>query len=118
MIQALTCLLLPFAGGCSAYARDVPAIPALLAHRAYYTGRVITITGRVQDLDQWRSRRGEAEQDFSVCSDGCVRVFMYANSPIRTGQLVTVSGPYYQAYHTKHRAYYNEIEGTQVLPRE
>jgi hypothetical protein len=117
MIPALTCLLLPFVGQCSAYVRDVPPISVVLAHRTYYTGRVIRITGRVQQLDQWRSHSGQGEEAFAVCAHGCIRVFTYAYSPIHNGQLVTVAGLYYQAYHADYRTYYNEIEATQVVPR-
>ncbi len=118
MIPALTCLLLPYMTGCSAYVRDVPAISAVLQNRAHYTDKVISVTGHVRDFDEWRSHRGRDQEFFAVCSGGCIHVFMYAHSPIRNGELVTVSGHYYQAFRTAHNVYRDEIEATQVLPRE
>jgi hypothetical protein len=118
MIPALTCLLVPFFGGCSAYVRDVPAIPAVLRREQYYTGKVMSVTGRVERLHQWRLRNGSDAEVFAVCAGGCIQVFVFAHSPIHNGQLVSVSGRYYQAFHTGEDTYYNEIEGTGVLPRE
>lgn len=118
MIPALTCLLLPFLGECPGFVRDVPKIAYVVRHRAQYSGKLISVTGRVRNLDQWRSQSGDPLQIFRVCEAGCIRVFMYAHSPIRNGELVTVRGPYYQAYHVGPRTYYNEIEGTEVLARE
>lgn len=118
MIPAFTCLLLPLFGGCSAYVRDVPAISAIEQHRAQYTGKAVSVTGRVANLDRWRSRNGTAEEVFSLCDGGCVRVYMAAHSDIRNGQLVTVRGSYYQAYRVRRDTYFNEVEATEVLPRE
>lgn len=119
MISALTCLLLPFLGNCSNFVRDVPTLTALVHHRASYTGRNVEVTGRVRRLDQWTSRVEGSEELFLVC-DGtdCVRVFMHAHSPIADGRLVTVSGQYFEALHVGRHTYYNEIEGSEVLPRE
>lgn len=117
MIQAL-CLLLPFAGQCGAYVEHAPAIAQVVAAPKRYRGEVIVVTGRVRDLDQWRSRNGRDEEVFSVCADACVRVYMERRSPVHNGQLVTVSGPFYDLYRAGRSVYRNEIEATRVLPRE
>lgn len=118
MIQTVLCLMLPFAGNCSDYVREVPKIADVERNRGHYTGRVLSVTGRVRNLDQWVSRSGDDEQVFEVCDGGCIRVYMYAHSPIHNGELVTVRGPYYQTYHAGRNTYHNEIEATEVLPRE
>lgn len=118
MIPAVFCLLLPFAGTCNDYVRNAPKISDVQQNRARYSGRVLSITGRVQKLDQWVSRGGGNEELFEVCSDGCIRVFMDAHSPIHNGEMVTVRGQYYQAFRAGRKTYYNEMESTEVLPRE
>jgi hypothetical protein len=118
MIPALTCLLLPFVGQCSDFVREVPTISAVVQHRAQYSGKNLSITGRVYRLDQWNSPAGEPEQLFELCDHGCVRVYMRGRSAIQNGQLVTVRGAYYAAFRAGRHTYHNEIEGTEVLPRE
>lgn len=118
MIPALTCLLLPIFANCSSYVRNVPPIASVVARKAYYDGKTISVTGRVTRLDQWTSKTTGPSQVFSICQEQCVRVYMRAHSPIRNGELVTVSGEYYRAYRVGRRTYYNEIEGAEVLPRE
>lgn len=117
MIQAL-CLLLPFAGQCGAYVEHSPAIAQLVAAPKRYRGELVVVTGRVKNLDQWRSRTGRNEEVFSLCDGSCVRVYMEQRSPLHDGQLVTVSGDFYDAYHAGRNVYRNEIEATRVLPRE
>jgi hypothetical protein len=118
VIPALTCLLLPFAGQCSNFVREVPRIADVVQHRAHYSGKLLSVTGRVQTLDQWKSRSGLEEELFSLCEDGCIRVYLPAHSPIRNGERVTVRGTYYEALHVGRATFYNELEGTEVLPRE
>lgn len=118
MIPALTCLLLPFAGGCSGYVREVASIASVVRNQARYAGAVLSVTGRVSRFDEWRSRTGLAQEVFFVCENGCIRVYMREHSPIRDGELVTVRGQYYQAFHAGRDTYYNEIEGSEVLPRD
>ena len=118
MIPALTCLLLPFLGDCSSYVRNVPPIVEVVRREAYYNGKILSVTGRVRRLDQWTSGTEGPSEIFSICEGGCIRVYMRARSPIHNGELVTVSGQYYQAYHFGRRTYYNEIEGIELLPRE
>ncbi len=118
MIPALTCLLLPFAGQCPQYVRYAARVSDVAAHRTKYNGENVSVTGRVQRLDQWTSRTGVAEELFAICDDGCIRVYMQTHSPIRNGQLVTVRGTYYETFHAGRKTYYNELESTEVLPRE
>lgn len=118
MIPALTCLLLPIFADCSSYVRNVPPIADVVQRKAYYNGKVLSVTGRVVRLDQWTSKTAGPSQIFSICNGGCIRVYMRAHSPIHNGELVTVSGPYYQSYRVGRSTYYNEIEGARVLPRE
>ncbi|HKU66843.1 MAG TPA: hypothetical protein VJP85_03610 [Candidatus Baltobacteraceae bacterium] len=118
MIPALACLLLPFAGDCTALVRDVPQIAQLVRHREEYTGKEVSVTGRVRGLDQWISSDGLAQQIFFLCEGSCVRVYMPAHSAIREGELVTVQGTYFRAFRTSRAVYYNEVEGTEVLPRD
>lgn len=118
MIAALTCLLLPFLADCSSYVRNVPQISDVVQRKAYYNGKIIRITGRVSRLDQWKAPMEGDSELFSICDGACIRVYMRAHSPIRNGELVTVSGEYYRAYRFGRRTYYNEVEGTGVLARE
>ncbi|HEY9181052.1 MAG TPA: hypothetical protein VIO32_10060 [Candidatus Baltobacteraceae bacterium] len=118
MTPALLCLLIPLAGDCSDYVRDVPAITSIVRNQARYNGRQVSVTGRVSKLDQWTSRGGYVQETFSLCDGGCVRVYMETHSAIHDGQLVTVRGQYYQAYAAGAKTFYNEIEGSEVLLRE
>jgi hypothetical protein len=118
MIPGFICLLIPFAPGCDAYVRETPAISRLLEHRAYYSGKNVAVTGRVENIDRWKSHAGDAEELFLVCDGRCIRVYMEAHSQIRDGELVTVQGAYYKAYRVGRKTYFDEIEGTEVLPRE
>ena len=118
MTPALLCLLIPIAGGCSDYVRDVPAITSIVQNQARYNGRRVSVTGRVSKLDRWTSHGGYAEETFSLCDGSCVRVYMETHSSIHNGQLVTVRGQYYQAYAAGAKTFHNEIEGSEVLLRE
>jgi hypothetical protein len=119
MMNAFFCLLLP-ALGCPQYADYTPSVAALERNRPRYDSRVISLTGRVQRLDQWHARSGAYDYEvFYVCEDTlCVRVFMEAHSPIADGRLVRVRGPYYRAYRSGARVYHDEIEATEVTPLE
>lgn len=118
MIPQVVCLLLPIAGECPVLVRNVPKISAVMQRKAYYTGKTISVTGRVRSLDQWTlANHGQAEL-FAVCDGPCVQVFMRMRSPIHDGMLVTVSGQYYETYHAGRRAFHNEIEADHVVPRE
>jgi hypothetical protein len=113
------CLLFPIMSGCSAYTQYVPAIPAVIHRRSFYTGKTIVVTGQVERLDQWRARGGFEQETFYVCDGPCIHVYMEARSPIHDGQRVAVRGTYYQAYHSAgHKTYYNEIEATDVTLRD
>lgn len=118
MMPALLCFLVPIASGCDSFVRDVPSISAIVRDEARYSGRTVSVTGRVSKLDQWRSRSGYDQEAFFVCEDGCVHVYMEERSPVHDGQLVTVTGEYFQSYRVGQHAFYNEIEGTEVSPRE
>lgn len=118
MIPALLCFLVPIAGGCGDYVRDVPSASAIVANPAYYNGHTVSISGRVSKLDQWTSRTGYDQETFLVCDGECVHVYMSRHSPVHDGERVTVRGQYFQAYHVGRRTFHNEIEGTEVLPRE
>lgn len=118
MIPALACVILPLLGGCSDFVRDTPGIAQVVQQRSKYRGKSISVTGRVQKLDQWTSKLGRPEEIFSVCQDSCIRVYILAHSPIHNGQLVTVRGTYYDVYRAGRETFHNEIEGTEVLPRE
>lgn len=118
MIHALTCLLFPFAADCPAFAREAPRIAQLVRQKPFYSGKAIVVTGRVGHLDQWTSAVYGDEQLFWLCDQGCIRVYMRARSPIHNGDLVTVSGRYYAAFHQYRHTYYNEIEADELRPRE
>lgn len=118
MIPALTCLLFPLGAQCGDFVRDAPSIANVAAHSAQYSGKILDVTGRVQHLDQWRSPRGFSRQLFQLCDGSCVRVYVPAHSAIHNGELVTVRGTYYQTFHAARSTYHNELEGTEVLPRE
>lgn len=118
MIPALTCLLLPFLGDCASYVRNVPPIALVVQRKAYYNGKIVRVTGQVRKLDQWTSASDGPSELFSICDGGCIRVYMRGRSPIHNGELVTVSGQYYRSLRVGRHAYYNEIEGMELLPRE
>lgn len=118
MTPALLCFLIPVAGGCGDFVRDVPPVSQLVQNQSAYNGHVLSVTGRVSKLQQWKSRTGHIQEIFFVCDGGCVHVYMPAHSPIHEGQLVTVRGQYYKTYHVGRSTFYNEIEGTEVLPRQ
>lgn len=118
MIQALTCLLFPFAADCPAFVRDAPRIADLVQRKAFYSGKAITVTGRVSRLDRWTSPIDGDQEFFWLCDHGCIRVYMRTRSPIHNGNLVTVSGQYFSAFRQYRHTYYNELEGGELLPRE
>jgi len=119
MIPALACVALPLLNGCTDYVRDAPKIANVVAHQSAYDGKTVSVTGRVNHLDQWQSKTGLLEELFTVCDgDTCIRIYMRARSAIHDGQLVTVRGTYYRTYRFGHSIFHNEIEATEVLPRE
>ena len=118
MIPALACVILPILSGCSDFVRDAPSVSEVVQHRSTYAGKSVSVTGRVRKLDQWDSKLGRPEEIFSVCDGGCIHVYMLEHSPIHDGQLVTIRGTYRDVYRVGRETFYNEIEGTEVLPRE
>ena len=119
MIPALACIALPLLSGCPDYVRDAPKLPSLVAHQAAYNGKTVSVTGRVKRLDEWASKTGLPEELFTICEGStCIRVYMRTHSAIHDGELVTVRGTYYQTYRFGRYTFHNEIEGTEVLPRE
>jgi hypothetical protein len=118
MIPALTCLLLPFTAPCTQYVRDVPRIADIVQHRSAYTGQTMSVTGRVRRLAQRHTKSGFAYELFFLCDSGCIHVYVKGRSPIHDEQLVTVRGTYYETLRQARRTYFNEVEATEVLPRE
>lgn len=120
MIGSLFCLLLPALGGCSSFVDYVPSPAQIVRHQAFYDGKNVFVTGRVKQLNQWRSRAGTyLFQAFFVCGGSdCVHVVLESPSPIRTGELVAVRGPYYRRYRSRASVAHNEIEATEVLAGE
>lgn len=109
MIPAIACLLVPFLSGCPEYVEAVPSISALEQRPAQYSGAAVRVTGEVQRLEQL---------GFVLCRGGCVRVFMQARTPLRSGERVTVRGVYFREHTVGKKTYYNEIEATEIVPRE
>jgi hypothetical protein len=98
----------------------VAPVSHIIRNGAFYTGKTVSVTGRVKSLNQWRSRFGKFfYQTFFICQDGdCIHVFLESPSPLRPNALVSVRGPYYRAYRSAKTVSHNEIEATEVLARE
>ena len=118
MIPALACFLLPLTGPCTQYVREIPRIADVAAHRAQYEGTSMSVTGRVRGLEQRRSKKGLLYEVFSLCDSACIHVYIPAQPPIHNRQLVTVRGTYYETFRLQRWTYFNEVEATEVLPRE
>ena len=120
MTMPLLCLLLPSLDKCGAFADYVAPVSAIVRNRSYYNGKSLAVTGRVEKLNQWRSRAGKyLYQTFFVCQKGdCIHVFLESPHPLHNDAAVIVRGPYYSQYHTGRIRTHNEIEATEVLPAE
>jgi hypothetical protein len=120
MIGSLLCLLVPVLGGCTEYSEYVPAIAQVERNEQFYSGKRIDVIGRVEGLNQWSSRTGESVyQAFFVCNGPqCIHVLIESRMPVRGGELVAVRGRYFHEYRTARSVVHNEIEASEVLPRE
>lgn len=119
MIATLLCIIVPLLPSCSAYVQYAPPIDAIVADKTAYDRKTVLVTGSVRGLDRWKSRRGPYRYvRFDLCESACVRIFMEGDSIIHDGERVTVRGPYYRNYTTSDSAYPNEIEATEIIPRE
>lgn len=117
MTSSIFCLLIPLLGGCNAYVDNVPEVGALLAQRARYNGRTVTVLGRVEHLSQRRARSSDyAYETFYVCVKAqCVRVFRPEHSTIQNDDRVRVRGEFFEAFHSGRWVYRNEIEATEIV---
>ena len=120
MIAQVFCMLLPALHGCTAYVDYQASASQIVRNQPFYSGKTVSVTGRIKKLTQWRSRTGKYfYQAFFICQDAdCVHVFLESPSPLRTNALVSVRGPYYRIFRSAKTVSHNEIEATEVLAQE
>ena len=75
-----------------------------------FNGQSVTVRGVVANFHETPSQRGSAFATFSVCSNGCVRVYAPGNPKIANGQSVTVSGTFSSVDRINGYVYYNQID--------
>lgn len=119
MIHAIACLLFPLLGGCRPYI-DYSASPSAIARApAYYAGRPVIVTGKVDRLQQLRGASfGTLAETFFLCDERCVQVFMREHTPMFQGERVSVRGTFSVRQHVGKMQLRNNIEASEIFPRQ
>lgn len=93
------------------FAQVLVTAAALLAHASSYDGKMVTLSGTVQNLHHKISQKGNAYTTFSLCDlSRCVRVFEFGSPAIADGQTRTVTGTFAVSRQVGATTYHNEID--------
>jgi hypothetical protein len=103
----------------SALAGNMLAIPELIAHAEEYDRQMVTVVGRVSDLQIATNREGQLVYGFLLKDpDGVLKVIALGKSEVREGDQVIVEGIFSRHRQVGRTLIYNEIKATVVRPME
>jgi len=112
MQRFATCFALVLAAGILPYTAlsATASIAQILNSPSTFDGSHVSVTGKVEDLEQKTSRKGNAYVTFSLCSSRCIHVFAFGSPSISDGQTVNVRGMFSAVKHVGAYTFTDEIE--------
>jgi hypothetical protein len=118
--SGLVLLFLPlFALPVAASAETLMAIPDLVAHAEAYDRQMVTVAGRVSDLQLATNRDGQPAYGFLLKeSDKTLKVIGLGRPEVRDGDPVIVEGVFSRHRQVGRNIIYNEIKATVVRPMD
>jgi cytochrome c-type biogenesis protein CcmE len=94
-------------------------IPELIAHAEEYDRQMVTVAGRVSDLQIATNRDGQLAYGFLLKdAAGTLKVIALGKSEVRDGDSVIVEGIFSRHRQVGRVTIYNEIKATVVRPME
>jgi hypothetical protein len=103
----------------SVSANNMMGIPELIAHAEEYDRQIVTVAGRVSDLQIATNRDGQIAYGFLLKdAEGTVKVIALGKSEVRDGDQVIVEGIFSRHRQVGRTLIYNEIKATVVHPME
>jgi cytochrome c-type biogenesis protein CcmE len=95
------------------------AIPELLTHAEQYDRQMVTVTGRVSDLQMATNREGQLAYGFLLKdANSTLKVVVLGKAEIRDGDQVIVEGVFSRLRQVGRSIIYNEIKATVVRPMD
>ena len=103
----------------SVLAGDITAIPELIAHAEEYDRQMVTVAGRVSDLQLATNRDGQLAYGFLLKdTNGILKVIALGKSEVQDGDQVIVEGIFSRHRQVGRTLIYNEIKATVVRPMD
>ncbi len=103
----------------AALSADMMAIPELLTHAEQYDRQMVTVTGRVSDLQMATNREGQLAYGFLLKdANSTLKVVVLGKAEIRDGDQVIVEGVFSRLRQVGRSIIYNEIKATVVRPMD
>ena len=103
----------------SVLAGDITAIPELIAHAEEYDRQMVTVAGRVSDLQIATNRDGQLAYGFLLKdTNGSLKVIALGKSEVQDGDQVIVEGIFSRHRQVGRTLIYNEIKATVVRPMD
>ncbi|MCB9089445.1 MAG: hypothetical protein H6628_14165 [Calditrichae bacterium] len=85
----------------------------LIEHRQTYDGKIVTVRGEINNLQEKTTRRGNKFFTFKLVEKAdVVSVFAFGEAEVANGQYVEVNGKFH-AVNFVDREYYNQIDATE-----
>jgi len=103
----------------SVLAGNMVPIPDLIAHADEYDRQMVTVAGRVSDLQIATNRDGQIAYGFLLKdTNGILKVIALGKSEVRDGDQVIVEGIFSRHRQVGRTLIYNEIKATVVRPMD
>lgn len=103
----------------SALTGNMVPIPELIAHADEYDRQIVTVVGRVSDLQIATNRDGQIAYGFLLKdTNGILKVIALGKSEVREGDQVIVEGIFSRHRQVGRTLIYNEIKATVVRPMD
>jgi len=119
MIHAIACLLFPLLGGCQPYIDYTASPSAVLRDEAYFVGRPVIVTGKVDRLQQLSGASfGTPAEMFSLCDRRCIQIFMREHTPMFQGERVSVRGIFAIGQRVGKLRLRDDIVASEIFPRQ
>jgi cytochrome c-type biogenesis protein CcmE len=117
VILLLVAATIPFPA--QLFAGNMMAVPELIAHAEEYDGQMVTVSGRVSDLQIATNREGQLAYGFLLKDpEGTLKVIALGKSEVRDGDQVIVEGVFSRHRQVGRATIYNEIKATLVRPMD